>query len=143
MWFGVYHSSHSQSMTRIKTNIGEHENFGVCDSNHSLHMIRIMQLCDLNHKLYMTRITYLMLAIASFDSNHTSHMTRITSYFTFIYLVMSNLTWVRICTWSESWTFMTRIRVRTWPKSQENMSLFFLRSYFTLLAHLTQIMKCS
>lgn len=38
----IYDSSHSQYMTKIKSNRGEHENSGVCVSNHSVHVIQIM-----------------------------------------------------------------------------------------------------
>lgn len=81
----------------------------VCDSNHNLHVIRVMQYYDSNHKLHMIRITHLLLATTSFDLNHTSYMNRITSFVTFLCLVLIKLIRIKLCTWLESRVFMTRI----------------------------------
>lgn len=108
---------HSQSMTRVKSNRREQDFFYICDLSHSLHLIWIMQHCDLNHKFHEIWITHLMLATASIDSNHIFYVTRVTRFFTFSYLVMTNLTWVELCTWLELWPFMTQIKNTTWLES--------------------------
>ena len=135
---GVYDSSHSHFMTRIKSNMGKQDDFGFCESNHSLHMIRIMQLYESNYELNMSRITDLMLATASFDSSHTSYMTQITSYFTFFCLI-----WIKLYRWLKSWTLVTLITTLTWLESQEMDKFSLCWTCSTLLAHLTQINKCS
>lgn len=48
---------------------------------------------------------------------------------------------IRLNTCLKSWTCVTQITSLTWLGSRENGSLLFMRSCFTLLAHLTQITK--
>lgn len=114
MRFVVHVSSHSQSMNQIKLNWWEDDDFGVCDSNYSLHMIRIMQHCDSNNKLHMIRMTHLMLVTTSFDLNRTFYKTWIIMFFTFLCSVLINLIWIKICKWLESRAFITQIRATTW-----------------------------
>lgn len=115
----------------------------VCDSNHNLQLIQIMQPYDLSHKLHMIQITQAYVSQYSFwfesqlthDSNHTvSHI---------FLLALSNLTWIMVSTWFKSWPFMTRITFLTWIKSQENESFLLCWSCSTLLIHLAQTNKCS
>lgn len=99
-------SNHSQTMTLIKLNRGNMKDFCICDSNHNFHLIRIMQHCDPNHKLHMIQITqtHLSLCLVWFESHLC--MTRITPFLAFSYWALSNLIWIIVSTWLESWPFM-------------------------------------